>query len=582
MHSAQRTASALDLSQLIGLIYQTASDAACWETLLERMSANVAMAQSARATLTARALDPHFMQADRMLNEQSNSEYGLDLLEQTLNHLPLGMAIIDFQGKVFTHNARLLAMLQQHPLWSLQRMVLRSEPAKLLLTALKQLELGSSSELPMQLGGAHDPHRVALWLSRLAMPLPNGDAVLLIASDQHQSVFATDALQRQFGLTPAEARLTQQLLLGLSTEEAARQLGVSLNTARTHLKQVFTKCGIKRQSELMKAMYQSPMWLASGVQFQTVAKPQATLMPLPSTARHTVHSLTLPDGRRMAYVDRGDPHGIPLVFTRGILGSRLAVSPDEEILRAKGIRLLVPDRPGCGASDPHPQPSLLHWAQDVQCLAQQLGISRWHMMGFATGAAYALACAHALPGQVAAALLVGAAPEVRSRADLQFFRGDLKHGLTLCRFAPTIVRRLYTLLTKNVERRVHQYFNDTLSTMPMVDQQVFSDPAIRRNEALSVLEGTAQGNPTFLNEMFIAASPWGFELKGITPPLSFWHGAQDPYVSWKASEKMAAQCNQAHFHLLEDGGQYLIFSHWAQLLDEVQRLHQPHGAVFAS
>jgi len=115
-----------------------------------------------------------------------------------------------------------------------------------------------------------------------------------------------------------------------------------------------------------------------------------------------------------------------------------------------------------------------------------------------------------------------------------------------------------------------------------VDQQVFSDPAIRRNEALSVLEGTAQGNPTFLNEMFIAASPWGFELKGITSPLSFWHGAQDPYVSWKASEKMAAQCNQAHFHLLEDGGQYLIFSHWAQLLDEVRRLHQRHGAAAAS
>lgn len=582
MKTPRRATAALDLSQLIGLIYQTASDPACWEALLERMSITVTAAPRAQAELAAQALEPHFTQADRMLTEQGSSEHRLDLLEQTLNHLPLGMAIIDFQGNVLTHNARLLAMLQQHPLWSLQHMVLRSDPVSVLQNTLKELEFGSTTDIPLHLGSVHERHRVSLWLTRLQMPSRTGDAVLIIAADQHQALVALDALQQQFGLTLAEARLVQQMLLGLNTEEAAARLGVSLNTVRTHLKQIFAKCGIQRQAELMKVIYQSPMWLASGLQVQAAAKPQAALMLNASTAQPPIKSLTLPDGRRMTYVDRGDPQGIPLVFTRGVLGSRLAVSPDEEILRSKGIRLLVPDRPGCGASDPYPQHSLLGWARDVYWLTQHLEIARWHMMGFATGAAYALACAYALPKQVTSALLVGAAPEVSSRADLQFFGGDLKHGLMLCRFSPTMVRHLYALLTKNVERRVHQYFNDSISAMPTVDQQVFSDPVIRRNEALSVLEGTAQGNPTFLNEMFIAASPWGFELKGITPPLSFWHGAQDPYVSWKASEKMAAQCNQAHFHLLEDGGQYLIFSHWAQLLDEVRRLHQRHGAVFAS
>jgi pimeloyl-ACP methyl ester carboxylesterase/DNA-binding CsgD family transcriptional regulator len=567
--------SALDLSQLIGLIYQTASDAACWETLLERMSATTAAAHSA---LADQALEPHFAQADRMLSEQSSTELGMDLLEQALNRIPLGMAIIDMQAKVLLHNSKLQAMLQEHPLWRLQRMYLQTQPASLLLGALKDLESGCASELPLRLGDAQSPQSVTLWLTRLHMPIGNGngDAVLLIASDQHQALFALRALEQHFGLTPAEARLAQQLLLGLNTEEAAAQLGVSINTVRTHLKQVFAKCGIKRQAELMRVMYQSPMWLASGQQWPSSASLSKAIRSTKADDHLVTHVLRLPDGRRMAFVDRGDPHGIPLVFTRGILGSRLAVSPDESILWDKGIRLLVPDRPGSGMSDPNPGHTLLTWTQDVHWLAQHLGITRWHLMGFATGAAYALACAYASPQQVASALLVGAAPEIHTRRDLQWFRGALQHGLMLCRYAPALVQRIYGLLTKNVERRAHQYFNDTLSGMPAVDQDVFTDSALRHNEAQALLEGTAQGNPTFLNEMCIAASAWGFAIGEIASPLSFWHGQLDPYVSWKASEKMAAQCKDARFHLVPDGGQYLIFSHWEPLLDEVCRLHQQH------
>jgi pimeloyl-ACP methyl ester carboxylesterase/DNA-binding CsgD family transcriptional regulator len=574
MQPRDKADSAIGLSQLIGLIYQAASDAACWGTLLERMSSVVANEQSAHGAITSKALEIHFTQVDRMLSEQSSTELGMDLLEQTLNRIPLGVAIIDFQANVMMHNARLQSMLQQHPLWRLQSMALITQPPSLLLSALKNLENGHASQVPLRLGNVQNPQSVELWLTRLHMPSRNGDAVLLIASDQKQALFGLHALQQHFGLTQAEARLAQQLLLGLSTEEAATQLGVTMNTLRTHLKQVFAKCGVKRQAELIRFLYQSPIWLASGTHPAGWELASKAISDTKVESSQKAHCLRLPDGRRMAYVDRGDPQGIPLIFTRGILGSRLAVSPDEAILWAKGIRLLVPDRPGSGLSDPNPRHSLLTWAQDVRLLAEHLRIPRWHLMGFATGAAYALACAYRHPKQVASALLVGAAPEIGTRRDLNLFRGDLKHGLILCRYAPTMVKHLYSLLIKNVERRVHQYFNDTLSTMPAVDQMVFTDAALRLNEAQSVLEGTANGNPTFLNEMSIAASAWGFEISEITQPLSFWHGKIDPFVSWKSSEKMAAQCRDARFHLVEDGGQYLIFSHWGQLLDEVRRLHQ--------
>jgi DNA-binding CsgD family transcriptional regulator len=56
------------------------------------------------------------------------------------------------------------------------------------------------------------------------------------------------------GLTPAEARLALELLQGHRLTEAARRLGISRNTAKTHLQRVFEKTGVTRQSELMRLL----------------------------------------------------------------------------------------------------------------------------------------------------------------------------------------------------------------------------------------------------------------------------------------------------------------------------------------
>jgi DNA-binding CsgD family transcriptional regulator len=56
----------------------------------------------------------------------------------------------------------------------------------------------------------------------------------------------------QFGFTAREAELAQQLLSGASVAEAAAHLGMSVNTARWHLKAIFRKTGTSRQAALMR------------------------------------------------------------------------------------------------------------------------------------------------------------------------------------------------------------------------------------------------------------------------------------------------------------------------------------------
>ena len=61
-----------------------------------------------------------------------------------------------------------------------------------------------------------------------------------------------EALKALYGLTAAEARLTCGLLKGERLEDYAERTGISMNTARTHLKAVFAKTNTDRQADLVR------------------------------------------------------------------------------------------------------------------------------------------------------------------------------------------------------------------------------------------------------------------------------------------------------------------------------------------
>jgi DNA-binding CsgD family transcriptional regulator len=67
-----------------------------------------------------------------------------------------------------------------------------------------------------------------------------------------------DVLREVYGLTPAQASVARSLFAGRSVEETARALDLSLNTVRTHLKQIFTKCEVNSQAELMHLLALGP------------------------------------------------------------------------------------------------------------------------------------------------------------------------------------------------------------------------------------------------------------------------------------------------------------------------------------
>lgn len=96
---------------------------------------------------------------------------------------------------------------------------------------------------------------------RAQLPLDEPPAALLMVTDpQDSAAAALPALQRLgalYGLTPMEAHVAVQVALGLSGPEAAAALGIGPGTVHAHLKSVFAKTGVRRQSGLARLLTRS-------------------------------------------------------------------------------------------------------------------------------------------------------------------------------------------------------------------------------------------------------------------------------------------------------------------------------------
>lgn len=118
------------------------------------------------------------------------------------------------------------------------------------------------------------------------------------------------------------------------------------------------------------------------------------------------HSVDLTDGRRMAFDDRGDPDGVPVLFLHGTPDTRLARHPDDSIAAGLGIRLLATDRPGLGGSDPDPEADPESVSTDHVTLLDHLAIDHVHVVAWSAGSIHGLALAGAQPRRVRSLTLV--------------------------------------------------------------------------------------------------------------------------------------------------------------------------------
>jgi len=108
-------------------------------------------------------------------------------------------------------------------------------------------------------------------------------------------------------------------------------------------------------------------------------------------------------GRKIAFAEVGDPNGAVVFVCVGMGLTRFVSTFYDELASTLKLRLITPDRPGVGGSEPHPErerPGPLTWHQDVAAICSKLDITEFSLLAHSAGAIYALATALVLPHYV--------------------------------------------------------------------------------------------------------------------------------------------------------------------------------------
>ena len=84
-------------------------------------------------------------------------------------------------------------------------------------------------------------------------------AMVLVNDADRGGAIEPENLERLYDLTPAQARLLVALVDGRRLADYAEEAGVSINTVKSHMKQIFEKTGENRQTDLVRRVLADPL-----------------------------------------------------------------------------------------------------------------------------------------------------------------------------------------------------------------------------------------------------------------------------------------------------------------------------------
>lgn len=278
-------------------------------------------------------------------------------------------------------------------------------------------------------------------------------------------------------------------------------------------------------------------------------------------------TLRLRDGRLLGYGEWGDPAGAPVLYFHGLHSSRLALYQTPAFFAAHGVRFITTDRPGIGLSSYQPRRTLLDWPADVAQLADALGLARFSVLSMTGGGMYALACAARLPERLTGVACVS--PSAPLDAPGGAVPGMTGRLLGLARRAPWALWAFYAVVVPYMRadpKRMDRLFTSGLSAP---DLRVMERPDVRQMQAAMLLEVFRSGYRGEVQEMRIAARPWGLPLSEISMPVHLWSGDQNALVPPGHIRYLASAIPTARAHMLTGAGAYLLVDHMEEILSQI-------------
>ncbi|MGH8445105.1 MAG: helix-turn-helix transcriptional regulator [Solimonas sp.] len=260
----------LDVRYLLGADLHTPDGIEC-QLRVTRPHGAEPFGDAERALL--RFLLPHLRRSIRQQVQLDSLESERQLFAGTVNRLALGVISLAANGGIVDMNdeaRRILAERDGIALGLNGGLTANSSQEKRELLRLIDVSVKKASSKAVPGLAEAMPITRPSGRSRLGVlikPLPSGPwpenerrpaAVLYLRDPEANAPQASQELARRLlGLTRVETRLAMLLTDGYSLDETADLMNIRRNTARTHLRSIFSKTGVTRQTMLVRLMLKS-------------------------------------------------------------------------------------------------------------------------------------------------------------------------------------------------------------------------------------------------------------------------------------------------------------------------------------
>lgn len=438
----------------------------------------------------------------------------------------------------------------------LQDLPLEADDIATLTETLRRVLAKGAGDATLRLRSASTASPVIMRLSVAARGLALVQSTELVWPERFGQL-----VQQAFALTAAEVEIVRGISMGQSVRDIAEARGRSVETVRTQLRSIMAKTETRSQPELLRVVL-GLMDIAGG------DAPADRLVGIP------FQTLRLQGGRRLDWIEFGDPQGAPVLFTH--LDYGLTRWPVGAELRAAalGIRVIVPVRAGYGASDPHPR-GIDHLAgvtADYAAVLDHLGIARAAVIAQGADLRFAMNLSIIRPGLISG--IVGCAAQLPLRRRAQYDRMDRWQRFTLAnaRYAPKILPFWIHAAFMFARRKGKDAFFLHVNAGSPPDMAMLEHPETR--EALLLgseicLSRDFTAHEAFTLECIGSERDWSSVVHACKVPVLLLQADQDPRTPLPTTEEYRAEYPALAIEVVRDTGQLLFFQKWEMVLGRI-------------
>lgn len=289
-------------------------------------------------------------------------------------------------------------------------------------------------------------------------------------------------------------------------------------------------------------------------------------------------TFTLPDGRKLGYLIVGE--GKPVFYFHGQPTSRLDILHLTEFASSRNLKIIGVDRPGFGLSTYTTRLSLRDFCDDVNHLADHLGIDKFTLIGYSAGGPCAITYVALYPDRVTQVLVI-------SSQSLPMNIDELFGGLEriIVKLASK-VQSIGTWYLKQERDTWMEFANDPksflesksgkniLENMSEDGVRLIMDQGFRRRFLRSIVESYRQGEDSvrsLYEERLLMNKGWDVDLSQIPHGLVYiLHGTDDKRIPVVNAYRNSEAIPGAQLEIVEGKGHFFWFDD-LEKLDEILR-----------